>query len=45
MIEAARLIQRRAAGATVTYLAMTIVLGIVAAASGLVLGLGIGSSP
>jgi fluoride exporter len=42
MFEAARLIQRGAVGATVTHLAVTILLGIVAAASGLVLGLGLG---
>jgi fluoride exporter len=42
MFEAARLIQRGAVGSTITYLAVTIVLGIVAAASGLVLGLGLG---
>jgi fluoride exporter len=44
MFEAARLIQRGAVGSTITHLGLTIVLGIVAAASGLVLGLGLGGS-
>jgi fluoride exporter len=44
MFEAARLIQRGAVGATIMHLAVTIVLGIVAAVAGLVLGLGLGRS-
>jgi fluoride exporter len=44
MFEAARLIQRGAVSAALTHLAVTIVLGFVAAAAGLVLGTALGHS-
>jgi fluoride exporter len=44
MFETARLIQRGAVGTAITHLAATIGIGIIAAAAGLVLGIGLGRS-